>query len=257
MKRSRTTQEVTRSGESRLVVDDLAVAYRNGSVAISGLSLSVGRGETVVLLGPNGAGKTSALRGIAGFLRREAGYVASGRVRLADTDLTRRTPLRRARLGLVLVPEEDKIFRDLTVQENLQLGGMRSPRAIQQRQRDVALDIFSDLRAHLSRKAGYLSGGQRQMLAIASALCTDPKVMLIDAPTIGLAPDRVEAMIECLRVLAGQGLPIVIAEENATAAIAIATSVVLMEAGQVRRAGSPDLLAGADISRAFLGGADQ
>jgi branched-chain amino acid transport system ATP-binding protein len=81
--------------------------------------------------------------------------------------------------------------------------------------------------------------------------------MLIDAPTIGLAPDRVEAMIECLRVLAGQGLPIVIAEENATAAIAIATSVVLMEAGQVRDAGSPDLLAGADISRAFLGGADQ
>ena len=90
------------------------------------------------------------------------------------------------------------------------------------------------------------------MLAIASALCADPKVMLIDAPTIGLAPERVEAMIECLRVLGSQGIPILMAEENAGAAMAIATSVVLIEAGQVLRAGSQELLEGADISRAFL-----
>jgi ABC-type branched-subunit amino acid transport system ATPase component len=248
--------QAARRGE-RLVVDDLAVAYRNGGVAISGLSLSVGRGEIIVLLGPNGAGKTSALRGIAGFLRREPGHVIAGTIRLGDADLTRRAPLRRARLGLVLVPEEDKIFRDLTVEENLQLGGMHSPRAVRQRQLDMALGIFPDLRAHMTRKAGYLSGGQRQMLAIASALCADPKVMLIDAPTIGLAPERVEAMTECLRVLGSQGIPILMAEENAGAAMAIATSVVLIEAGHVLRAGSPGLLEGADISRAFLGGAEQ
>jgi branched-chain amino acid transport system ATP-binding protein len=237
-----------------LVVDDLAVGYRGGGLGVSGVSFELGRGEAVALVGPNGAGKSSTLRGITGVLRRDPAQILRGRVLLDGRDVTRLGPRERAAAGIAMVPEEQKIFAGLDVSENLRLA-VRAPRRQAPAVIEEALAVFPQLSDHLDRKAGLLSGGQRQMLAIAGALCMRPEVLVVDELTLGLSPEFVETMVDALRGLVAGGLPMVVAEQNIAVAKAIAGSVIVLHAG--REVGREDLRSetGAERLRAaFLGG---
>jgi branched-chain amino acid transport system ATP-binding protein len=241
--------------EPVLEVCDLAVAYRGGGVGVAGVSFTVGDAEVVALVGPNGAGKTSTLRGVTGTLRRDPARAVGGRVVFQGRDVRRLGPRERAGRGLVMVPEEHKVFPGLTVAEHLRLAGRAAGRDAAGAHEE-ALDVFPALRSHLDRKAGLLSGGQRQMLAVASALCMRPSLLVVDELTLGLSPELVETMIEALRQVVAGGLPMVIAEQNVTAANALAANVVVFNAGRVIGRGDPNTAAGQErLREAFLGAA--
>lgn len=236
-----------------LEVTDLAVGYQGGGVGVSGVNIIVDVGKVVTLVGPNGAGKTSTLKGIAGLFRRDQARLLSGRVRVEGKDVTHLGPLRRARIGIAMVPERDKIFTDLTVAENLRLGGIpagrKSPEHLER-----ALYVFPDLKDHLQRKAGYLSGGQRQMLAVASALCGAPRMLLVDELTLGLSPSLIETMAGSLQGIVESGLPILMAEQNVAIAVRLSTTMYVLDGGRVVKIGSPEALqSDSDVAAAFLG----
>lgn len=244
---------MTAATEPILTVRDLTVAYRNAGIGVERVNLQVTPGAVVTLIGPNGAGKSSTLRGITGFLPREPGYVASGEVEFLGERITQRTFYKLSRSHLAFVPEEKKIFSELTVTENLAIGRGIGGRAYA-RQLDTALELFPELKPHLHRRAGLLSGGQRQMLAVASALCTAPKLLVIDEMTLGLAPQLVRALRESLARIVGQGLPILMAEQNNNLALSISSTVHLLAAGRQVASGAPgEIRDRPEFSEAFLG----
>lgn len=239
--------------ETILTVRDLTVAYKNAGIGVEGISLQVRSGSVVTLIGPNGAGKSSTLRGILGFLPRESGYVAGGEVEFLGERITRRSFYKLARAHLAFVPEEKKIFSELTVSENLAISRLVSGRAYA-RELEAALGLFPDLKSHLHRRAGLLSGGQRQMLAVASALCTAPKLMVIDEMTLGLAPQLVRTLGESLARVVENGLPILMAEQNNNLALSISSTVHLLGAGRQLASGTPAVIRGRpEFSETFLG----
>ena len=218
-----------------LAVEGLEV--RHGAVtAVHGLSLEVDRGEIVGLIGPNGAGKSSTLHAIMGAVRASAGDV-----RVRGESVVGERPEEVARKGVALVPEGRRIFADLTVDENLKLG-LAGRRTRDGSDDDLArvYDLFPAVEESLRRKAGTLSGGQQQQLAIARALVADPEVLLLDEPSLGLAPRMVDVVFETLAAIRDRGLAVLLVEQRAQRTVALADRSHVLANGQQRLTLGPE-----------------
>jgi branched-chain amino acid transport system ATP-binding protein len=246
---------VTVTGATLLDVTDLRVTYDRVAVALHGISLSVPHGGIVAVLGANGAGKTTTLRAIGGLLRSETGRVSGGKVRFDGASLVRKPPHWIARRGVGIVPERNKVFASLTVQDNLGsvpvLHGSERRKAME----EFVLDLFPALGQRLRNQAGLLSGGERQMLAVARALLLEPKILLADELSFGIAPVMVGRLLDALRTVnREQGISILLVEQNAAAAFELATHVYVLDNGRVSMHGTPtELEARTDIQQAYFG----
>jgi branched-chain amino acid transport system ATP-binding protein len=230
-----------------------SVEARYGRIrALSGISLTVDEGEIVTLIGANGAGKTSTLRTISGLLRP-----AAGTIRFAGRDITRAAPDEIVRLGISHSPEGRRVFARMTVRENLDLGAYtRSSSGETATDMDRVLTIFPRLRERLTQKAGTLSGGEQQMLAIARALMSRPKLLLLDEPSLGLSPILVQTIFGVIREINARGTTVLLIEQNARQALAIASRGYCLEVGQIVYADTAaNLLASPAVQAAYLGGA--
>jgi branched-chain amino acid transport system ATP-binding protein len=221
--------------------------------AVRGASLHVGPGEIVTLIGGNGAGKSTLLGAVAGIVRPTSGEVALG-----AATITGGSPDRIVRAGVALVPEGRHVFKPMTVEDNLLLGAYHRARAAGNGIRaeiDEVLGLFPALADRRGQAAGTLSGGEQQMLAIGRALLARPKVLLLDEPSIGLAPKLVREILEHIgRLRAEQGITILLVEQNARAALRIADRAYVLETGRMVLEGpAEDLLANRDVQRAYLG----
>lgn len=231
------------------VLDVDGITSRYGAItAIRDVSLRVGAGEVVGLIGPNGAGKTTTLASIAGLLTP-----VGGRVTLDGRDVTRMSPDRMLRHGVALVPERRRLFADLTVRENLLVGGITASSSERRRRLDEAADLFPVLREKWTMSAGYLSGGQAQQLAIARALMSDPKLILMDEPTLGLAPVIVDTVFELIVTLRDEGRTLLVVEQNARRLAELADRVYLLRTGSVVDEGTAAEVLGSDLFEAYLG----
>ena len=232
-----------------LEVEGLEVQY--GAIqALRGISLEVHDGEIVTLIGANGAGKSTMLNTVSGLLRPHG-----GRVRLDGEDLVAVPPHEIVRRGVVQVPEGRRIFGRLTVLENLEMGAytQTDPAAVRE---GVArtFTLFPRLRERAAQVAGTLSGGEQQMLAIGRALMARPKILLLDEPSMGLAPILVEQIFDAVRDINRQGTTILLVEQNAYMALGVATRGYVLQTGAIVLAGaSADLAANPEVKRAYLG----
>ncbi|MEX1107194.1 MAG: ABC transporter ATP-binding protein [Ilumatobacteraceae bacterium] len=227
------------------------VTTRYGAVtALDAVSLHVGQGELVALIGPNGAGKTTLLNTVAGLLRP-----ASGSVTLRDQVITGAEPADLVRRGLALVPEHRRIFKDLTVEENLKLAGATVPGKLRKARVDEVAQLFAVLRAKWTTSAGYLSGGEAQQLAIARALMCDPTMLLLDEPTLGLAPALVDVIFDLLHTLRGQGRTMLVVEQNAQRVLEIADRGYVLRSGRLVGEGiGSEMAADQALFESFMGG---
>jgi len=231
-----------------LEVDHVTTRY-GAITALADASLEVASGQVVVLVGPNGAGKTTLLNTIAGLLRP-----ASGTVRFDGQDVTKAEPASLVRRGLALVPERRRIFKDLTVEENLQLAGITAGSALRRARLDEVAELFPVLRSRWSLSAGFLSGGEAQQLAVARALMSDPKLLLLDEPTLGLAPRLVDVVFELLTTMAGQGRTMLVVEQNAKRALELADRGYVMRTGRIVAWGTgAELAQRTDLFEAYMG----
>jgi branched-chain amino acid transport system ATP-binding protein len=233
----------------RLHLSDLRVQYGR-ILAVRGISLAVQPGELVCIVGPNGAGKTSTLRSIAGVVP-----VAHGDIALDGESLAGLSPERRARHGLALVPEGRSVFATLSVRENLLLGTSRPElRAGASADLERMLMLFPSLRVRLTLPAGRLSGGEQQQLAIARALMTRPKLLLIDEPSLGLSPQVVDLVFDLLAGLREQGATMLLVEQSIERAIAIADRIYIMRSGRIELEGTAAELEGhRELHEAYFG----
>jgi branched-chain amino acid transport system ATP-binding protein len=217
-----------------LELDALSVNY--GSVpAVRDLALSVGSGEIVGLIGPNGAGKSTTLHAIVGLVRARAGDI-----RLNGSSIRGRKPETIARSGISLVPEGRRIFAELTVAENLRLGMMgRREQGGLKRDVDWIEELFPVVRETSSRQAGTLSGGQQQQLAIARALVAGPDVLLLDEPSLGLAPTMVDVVLDALTQIRNRGVTVLLVEQRAQRTVALADRTYVMTNGELRMTLTP------------------
>lgn len=242
-----------------LQIRQLSVVYDRSAQAIRGVSLEVAPGQMVALLGANGAGKTSVLRAIAGFLAAERAEVTEGAICLGTRDLRGKSPSWIARNGVAFVPERRKIFDTLSVRENLEVGLSRQQAKRPHAHEELVYQYFPALEALSSRRAGFLSGGERQMLAIGRALMCQPQLLMIDELSLGLAPSVVTSLMRTLRrIREEQGASILFVEQNAGAALEVADHVYVLENGRVAMAGDPNQLM--DVSEfrdVYLGMADE
>ncbi len=233
-----------------LEIAGLHVAYGH-TEAVRGIDLSVGEGEIVCLIGANGAGKTTILRTLSGQLRPRA-----GRIRLYGDDIGAMPPHRVAAHGMVQVPEGRQVFAALSVSDNLDIGAwlVREPAERQQR-REAVLDRFPRLRERLRQPAGALSGGEQQMLAIGRALMAAPRLLLLDEPSMGLAPLFVEEIFAIVAGLKAEGVTILLVEQNAFAALDIADTAYVLENGRITLSGPAWRVAtNPGVVAAYLGG---
>ncbi len=233
-----------------LEVQDIYSYYGNLE-ALHGISLRVEEGEIVSLIGANGAGKTTTLRSLCNLMRPQRGSVI-----YAGQNI-RHTPVHDlVSLGLVLVPEGRGIFSKLTVQENLQMGAFLCRDAtVQQKTQAYVEEIFPRLRERMSQIAGTLSGGEQQMLAIARALMANPKMLLLDEPSMGLAPLLVRQIFDTLTEINATGTTILLVEQNARRALALADRGYVLETGVIALEGtSTELMANPKVIEAYLGG---
>jgi branched-chain amino acid transport system ATP-binding protein len=236
--------------EAALAVRALEAGYVRGVPIVRGVSLSLAAGEILAVLGPNGAGKSTLVRAIAGLVPR-----FSGEVRLAGESLADLPPHRVVAAGFAYVPQVANVFADLTVEENLALGGYTLKAGRAERVRRV-FELFPDLVAKRQAKAGRLSGGQRQMVAIGRALMVEPRVLALDEPSAGLAPIVVEHVFAMIRRVARAGVAVLVVEQNVRAALAAADRALVLAEGQERLAGrAAEVAADAAIARIYLGGA--
>jgi branched-chain amino acid transport system ATP-binding protein len=235
-----------------LKVENLEVTYHRVSTAVQGISLEVPEGGIVALIGNNGAGKTTTLRAISGFLGLDDARVSEGTVRFQGERIENWPPHRVARLGIALVPERSKVFENLSVDENLDAAVAR--RAFP---KDAVYEYFPALAALRRRAAGYLSGGERQMLGIGSALMCAPRLLLVDELSLGLAPLVVRDLMQRLRAVREQlGTAVLVVEQNAQVALEMADHAYVLENGRVVLDGTPERLrAHQDIQEFYLGGA--
>jgi ABC-type branched-subunit amino acid transport system ATPase component len=250
---------ITHAGEesvrtSLLEVTDLHASY-GGVRALRGVSVTVREGEIVAVLGNNGAGKSTLMRAISNTLALHGGTIAGGTMRLGDRDLAALGPAAVVRAGVVQVPEGRRIFGDLTVEENLRAGtfGRTSRQGVAEAHQRV-LDLFPRLAERRGQHASLLSGGEQQMLAIGRALMSDPKLLLLDEPSLGLAPQLVDKIGEIIRQINEQGTSVVLVEQNAAMALKIAHHAVVLEVGQVALArDAAELAASHEVRERYLG----
>ncbi|NOK35783.1 ABC transporter ATP-binding protein [Corallococcus exercitus] len=238
-----------RAFDPLLKVDGIQVRY--GAIqALRGVSLTVGKGEMVALIGANGAGKTSTLRAVSGMLKPSA-----GRITLAGQDITGLKAHQLVPRGMAHAPEGRGIFPNLTVFENLELGAyLRKDTAQVRLDMDKGFSLFPVLRERQRQLAGTLSGGEQQMLAIARALLSKPQLLLLDEPSLGLAPQVTETIFRTLREVNATGVSVLLVEQNAHLALNAAHYGYVLETGEVVMAGpGKALLDSAEIRRAYLG----
>ncbi|MFW5744653.1 MAG: ABC transporter ATP-binding protein [Spirochaetota bacterium] len=228
-----------------LTVESLRVSY--GRVrAVKGVDFSVQAGEIVSLIGANGAGKSSTLLALAGAIEAE------GSVTYRGEDIRRLGSSDRVRRGLVLCPEGRHIFPELDVEENLRMGAFR--RGSYREKSEEVFELFPVLAERLSQVAGYLSGGEQQMLSIGRALMADPELLMLDEPSLGLAPILVDQVFAVLGRLREMGYSILLVEQNANRALHLSDRTYILETGRIAAAGaSNDLLADDSVRRAYLG----
>ncbi len=234
---------------SLLTVNNLSVSY--GAIeAIRNCSLRVEQGEIVTLIGGNGAGKSTMLRTISGLLTPK-----QGTIQFEGKEIQGQPPHRIAQSGLVHVPEGRGIFANLTVEENLQLGAYsRNDHAEIRKDRERALELFPRVRERLKQAAGTLSGGEQQMVAIARAMLSRPRLLMLDEPSLGLAPQIVQTIFQVIREINNSGTTILLVEQNAAMALKVAHRAYVIEVGSIEMEGPAAELASSDeVRKAYLG----
>ena len=236
-------------GGGRLEVHALVGGYRPELPILHGVSLEARPGEVTTIIGPNGAGKSTLIKAVAGFVG-----ITSGEVRLEGREVTGMAPHEMVGCGLAFVPQRDNVFVSLTIQENLRIGGF-ALRGDISRRIEEAYGAFPVLAERRNSKAAVLSGGERQMLAIARALMPEPRAVMLDEPTAGLAPRVVHEVLDRVRMLADTGVTILMVEQNAKAALARSDrAYVLAEGCNHAEGDAKGILEDPDVRAAFLGG---
>jgi branched-chain amino acid transport system ATP-binding protein len=232
-----------------LEVENLKVSY-GGIQALKGITLSIAAGELVTLIGSNGAGKTTTLKALAGLL-----HPTSGKLHYQDKSLLHVPAHQRVANGISLVPEGRGIFARLTVEENLLMGAyVRSDKAETAADLERQYELFPRLAERRTQLAGTLSGGEQQMVAMARALMSHPTLLMLDEPSMGLAPLMVEKIFETIRNIAAQGVTILLVEQNAKLALEAAQRGYVLESGAITLSGAASELLGSDaVQRAYLG----
>ena len=232
-----------------LLARGVTAGYRPDLPIVRDVSIDVGRGEMVTVIGPNGAGKSTLIKALAGLLR-----IADGCVSLGGRDITGIATHRLGQAGMAYVPQTDNVFTGLTIEENLRVGATHLPGSLRRARIAAAYERFPDLVRFRSRRAGVLSGGQRQMLAVARALLTEPEVVMLDEPSAGLAPRMVREVFAHLAGLAKTGVAVLMVEQNAKAAMAISDRTYVLAQGVNRLDGpSRDLMDDPEVGRIYLG----
>lgn len=241
------------AARSLLSVNNIEVIYDDVILVLRGLSLDVPEGKIVALLGSNGAGKSTTLKAVSGLLPSEQGEVSSGSISFDGQDITKMDAADRVKQGLSLCMEGRHVFPHLTIAENLQAGAYTQRSSGEQL--DFVYEFFPQLAAMRSRVAGFLSGGEQQMLAIGRALMARPKLLMLDEPSLGLAPLLVQETFETIsRLNAETGLTVLVVEQNATVALGVAHHGYLMEQGKIMLEDSAQALAeNPDVKEFYLG----
>ncbi len=235
------------SNDALFVIKDLEVSY--GSIsAIKGISLEVHKGEIVTILGANGAGKTTTMRPISQLLKAK-----SGSIKFKGEELTQLPAHKIVKMGISQSPEGRRVFGILTVEENLMLGAFVKS-TMNKETLDWVYQLFPRLKERQKQLAGTLSGGEQQMLAIGRALMSDPEMLLLDEPSLGLAPILVKAIFEQIKIIASKGVTVLLVEQNAKAALKLADRGYVLDVGKIALSGtSAELLASEKIQEAYLG----
>jgi len=234
-----------------LEVAGVVAGYGGGDV-LRGVSLQVAHGGITCVVGPNGAGKSTLLATISGLLRPRLGEIT-----LHGERLTGKTPRQILRSGVVQVPQNHSLFREMTVRENISLGGyILRERGLAERRFAGVLEMFPQVNDWLDKKAGSLSGGQQRLVEFARSLMLDPKLVILDEPSMGLAPKVLRSVFDAIRMMHAQGKTILLVEQNARAGLRLSTHGVVLENGQVRLSGSgKEVLEHPEIGALYLGGA--
>ena len=233
-----------------LKVENLTVKY-SGITAVDGISFEVGQGETVAMIGANGAGKSTTLKAISALLKP-----ASGHIWFEDNEITKTPASKIVEMGLVHVPEGRQIFTKLSVEENLRMGAYTLKDAAKEKwNREWVMELFPILKERARQAAGTLSGGEQQMLAIARALMSSPKMLLLDEPSMGLSPIMTQQVFSVLKNLQENGITIFLIEQNAYDALEISDRAYIMETGRITLEGSSaELITDERVKNAYLGG---
>jgi branched-chain amino acid transport system ATP-binding protein len=233
-----------------LEIRDLHIAY-GGIKAVKGIDLQIGTGELVALIGSNGAGKTTTLKTLAGLV-----HASAGQIRYEGNSLLKVSAHRRVGMGIALVPEGRGVFARLSVEENLQMGAYtRNDSAGISSDLAQMYELFPRLAERKYQLAGTLSGGEQQMVAMARALMSRPKLLMLDEPSMGLAPLMVQRIFETIRDISARGMSIMLVEQNARLALQVAQRGYVMESGRITLSGNADALLDSDeVRRAYLGG---
>jgi branched-chain amino acid transport system ATP-binding protein len=233
-----------------LKIENLEVAYGNIK-AIKGISLEVNQGEIVTLIGSNGAGKSTTLRAISGILKPRSGSITFNGERIDGVEGHEIVAK-----GICQSPEGRRIFPKMTVDENLDLGAfLRNDKQEIANDRQRVLELFPKLQERIDQKAGTMSGGEQQMLAVGRALMGSPKLLLLDEPSMGLAPVLVEMIFETIEKINKQGTTILLVEQNALAALNVADRAYVLESGSIKMSGkAKDLISDDEVTKAYLGG---
>ncbi len=233
-----------------LKVENLCVSY--GAInALRGISFEVHKGEIITLIGSNGAGKTTTLHAISNIIKKESGSVV-----FEGTDITNFSADKIVKQHLIQVPEGRRIFANLSVRENLELGAyLRNDKAGIKRDMEMVYELFPRLKERLKQNAGTLSGGEQQMLAMGRALMEQPSLLLLDEPSMGLAPILVDEIFEIVKKINKTGTTILLVEQNAFKALSIANRAYVLETGSITRSGNAqELISDPAVKEAYLGG---
>jgi len=233
-----------------LEVKNLSVFY-GGIQALKGISFGIRKGEIVTLIGANGAGKSTTLRAISGLLKAKEGEIL-----FEGASLKNRPPHEVVKKGISHAPEGRKIFSNLTVRENLELGAyLRKDKSGIEKDMERVFELFPRLKERIKQNAGTLSGGEQQMLAIGRALMSSPRLLLLDEPSLGLAPLLVKAIFEVIKEINAKGVSIILVEQNAYQALKIATRGYVLETGKITMTvTAEDLTTNEQLKKAYLGG---
>ncbi len=245
----------TDHGGTMLEVSNLEVVYNDVILVLRGISLEVPDGQIVALLGANGAGKTTTMRAITGLLDVHEGDITKGNIIFDGVDITEKDPADIVKLGISQVMEGRRIFAELTVDENLRAGAYtNTDREKVEQAYEWVMELFPPLADRRKSTAGYLSGGEQQMLAIGRALMQDPKLLILDEPSLGLAPKLVQQIRDIIVQINESGTSVLLIEQNANMALSIAHHGYIMETGKMVMDGDPEkLLKDEDVKEFYLG----
>jgi branched-chain amino acid transport system ATP-binding protein len=233
---------------SLIKVENLAAGYGLVEV-LRNISLEINQGEVVAVLGSNGVGKTTLNNCLSGLIKPN-----NGKISFEDEVISNKSPEEIVDMGLIHVPEGRKLFPNLTVKDNLELGSYRRGKSNRSSNLENVLDIFPKLSERISQTAGTLSGGEQQMVAIGRGLMGDPRLLLLDEPSLGLSPLLVEQMFELIKKISDNGLTVLLVEQNVTQSLSIADRAYVIEEGSIAISGlSKDLLKNADLKKSYLG----